>query len=69
MVEDIGTIITSLGLPSVEPFIALIIVILAIIGIIAIISILRPVLSIFPYTYPIERWAKSLSGLAMRRKA
>lgn len=55
MVEEIGTIITSLGLPSVEPFIALIIVILAIIGIIAIISILRPVLSIFPYTYPIAR--------------
>ena len=55
MVEEIGTIITALGLPSVESFIALIIVILAVIGLIAFISILRPVLSMFPYTYPNAR--------------
>lgn len=55
MVEDISTIITSLGLPSTEAFIALVIVVLAIIGLIALISVIRPVLSMYPYTYPNAR--------------
>lgn len=55
MVEDISTIVTSLGFPSVEAFIALIIVALAAIALIAVIATLRPVLSMFPYTYPNAR--------------
>lgn len=55
MVEDISTIITSLGFPSVEAFIALLVVALAVIALIAVISTIRPVLSMYPYTYPNAR--------------
>lgn len=55
MVEDISTLITGMGLPSNEAFIALVIVVLAIIGLIAYISVIRPVLSMYPYTYPNAR--------------
>ena len=61
MVEDISTIITSLGLPSTEAFIALVIVVLAIIGLIALISVIRPVLSMYPYTYP-NAWVRARKG-------
>ncbi len=55
MVENISTIITGLGLPSGEAFLALVVVVLAIIGLIAVISAIRPVLSMYPYTYPLAR--------------
>jgi V/A-type H+-transporting ATPase subunit C len=55
MVEDISTLITGLGLPSGEAFLALVVVVLAIIGLIAVISAIRPVLSMYPYTYPLAR--------------
>lgn len=55
MVEDITTIITSLGFPSSEAFIALLVITLAVIALIAVIAALRPVLSLYPYTYPNAR--------------
>ncbi len=55
MVEDISTIVTSLGFPSVEAFIALLVIALAVIALIAVISTIRPVLSMYPYTYPNAR--------------
>ncbi len=55
MAEDISTIITGLGFPSVEAFIALLIVALAVIALIAVISTIRPVLTMYPYTYPNAR--------------
>ena len=55
MVEDISTIITSMGFPSVEAFIALFVMALAVIALIAVISTIRPVLSMYPYTYPNAR--------------
>ena len=55
MVEDISTVITSLGFPSVEAFIALLVVSLAVIALIAVISTIKPVLDMYPYTYPNAR--------------
>jgi V/A-type H+-transporting ATPase subunit C len=55
MVEDFTTIITSLGFPSSEAFIALLVITLAVIALIAVIAALRPVLSLYPYTYPNAR--------------
>lgn len=55
MAEDITTIITGLGFPSVEAFIALLIVALAVIALIAVITTIRPVLTMYPYTYPNAR--------------
>lgn len=55
MVEDISTIVTSLGFPSFEVFLALLIIALVIIVIISVIATIRPVLSMFPYTYPNAR--------------
>jgi V/A-type H+/Na+-transporting ATPase subunit C len=55
MVEDISTIVTTMGFPSVEAFIALLVIALAVIALIAVISTIRPVLSMYPYTYPNAR--------------
>lgn len=55
MVDDIAAIVNTLGLPSVESFIALLVVVLAIIAIIVVISTIKPVLDMFPYTYPNAR--------------
>lgn len=55
MAEDITTLITGLGFPSVEAFIALLIIAIAVIALIAVISTIRPVLSMYPYTYPNAR--------------
>lgn len=55
MAEDISTLITGLGFPSVEAFIALLVVVLAVIALIAVISTIRPVLTLYPYTYPNAR--------------
>jgi V/A-type H+-transporting ATPase subunit C len=55
MVEDINTIVTSMGFPSMEAFIALLVVALAVIALIAVISTIRPVLEMYPYTYPNAR--------------
>ncbi len=55
MVEDITSLITGLGFPSIEAFLAVMFLVLAVIGAIVIISVIRPVLSMFPYTYPNAR--------------
>ncbi len=55
MVEDITTIITALGFPSVEAFIAAMFIILAVIAVIVVISTIKPVLNMYPYTYPNAR--------------
>ena len=55
MVESITAIVTSLGFPSVESFIALVLLAGAVIGAIAVIVILRPLLDFFPYAYPNAR--------------
>ena len=55
MAEDITAIVTSLGFPSFEAFLALLFLVLAVIAVIVVVSSLRPVLSMYPYTYPNAR--------------
>ncbi len=55
MAEDLTTLITGLGFPNIEAFLALMFLVLAIFGVIVVITTLRPVLSMFPYTYPNAR--------------
>jgi V/A-type H+-transporting ATPase subunit C len=55
MVEDIATLVTSLGFPSIESFLGLVILVLLIIGAVVVIVTIRPVQNIFPYTYPNAR--------------
>ena len=55
MVEDITAIVTTLGFPSIEAFIAAMFLVLAVIAVIVVISTIKPVLDMFPYTYPNAR--------------
>ncbi|HNR26724.1 MAG TPA: V-type ATP synthase subunit C [Methanobacteriaceae archaeon] len=55
MAEDITTLVTGLGFPSMEAFLAVMFLILAIFGLIVVVSTIKPVLSMFPYTYPNAR--------------
>ncbi len=55
MVEDITTIVTTLGFPSIEAFIAAIFIVLAVVAVIVVISTIKPVLDMYPYTYPNAR--------------
>ncbi len=55
MVDSITTIITTLGFPSVEAFIAALFLVLAVVAVIVVISTIKPVLDMFPYTYPNAR--------------
>ena len=53
MVEDITTLVTALGFPSYEIFLAVMILAIIVIGAeCCFITIIRPVLGFFPYTYP-----------------
>lgn len=55
MAEDIASIVTSLGFPSNETFLAAMFLILAVVAVIVVISTIKPVLDMFPYTYPNAR--------------
>jgi V/A-type H+-transporting ATPase subunit C len=55
MVEDITSLVTGLGFPSIEAFLAVMLLVIAIFGAIVVIALLRPVLGMFPYTYPNAR--------------
>ncbi|MDD3985347.1 MAG: V-type ATP synthase subunit C [Methanobacterium sp.] len=55
MVEDIATIVTSLGFPSVEAFIGAMFLVLAVVAVVVVVSTIKPVLNMFPYTYPNAR--------------
>jgi V/A-type H+-transporting ATPase subunit C len=55
MVESITTIITTLGFPSVDAFIGALFLVLAVVAVIVVISTIKPVLDMFPYTYPNAR--------------
>ncbi len=55
MADSITSIVTSLGFPSIETFLGIVIIAGAIIGAIAVIAVLRPVLDYFPYAYPNAR--------------
>ena len=55
MVEEITTIVTSLGFPSIESFLGAMFLVLAIVGVIVVIATIKPVLNMFPYTYPNAR--------------
>jgi len=55
MAEDITAIVTQMGFPSIEAFLALLFGVLAVIAVIVVVSSLRPVLSMYPYTYPNAR--------------
>ena len=55
MVEDITSLVTGLGFPSIEAFLAAVILVIAVFGAIVVISTIRPVLGMFPYTYPNAR--------------
>ena len=55
MAEEITSLVTGLGFPSIESFLAAVLLVLAIFGAIVVIATIRPVLSMFPYTYPNAR--------------
>ncbi len=55
MAEDLTSLITGLGFPNIEAFLALMFLVLAIFGVIVVISTIKPVLSMYPYTYPNAR--------------
>lgn len=55
MVEDIATIVTALGFPSYEIFLAALFLGIIVIAAIVVITTIRPVLEFFPYTYPNAR--------------
>lgn len=55
MVEDITSIVSTLGFPSNEAFIALVFLVLAVVAVIVVITTIKPVLNMFPYTYPNAR--------------
>lgn len=55
MVDSIATIVSTLGFPSNEAFIGLMVLVLAIIAVIVVIVTIKPVLDLFPYTYPNAR--------------
>ncbi len=55
MAESITAIVTALGFPSVEAFIAVLLLGGAIIGAIVVIATIRPLLDLFPYAYPNAR--------------
>jgi V/A-type H+/Na+-transporting ATPase subunit C len=55
MVEDITAIVATLGFPSFESFLALLFLVLAVVAVIVVVSTIKPVLNMFPYTYPNAR--------------
>jgi V/A-type H+-transporting ATPase subunit C len=58
MAVDIGTltsIISTLGFSSTEAFLALLFIVLAVVSVIVVVSTIKPVLDIYPYTYPNAR--------------
>jgi V/A-type H+-transporting ATPase subunit C len=55
MAENITAIVTALGFPSVEAFLAVLLLAGAIIGAIVVIATIRPLLDLFPYAYPNAR--------------
>jgi len=55
MADDLTSIAISMGFPSIESFLSLLLVIGFIIGAIAVIAVIRPVLDYFPYAYPNAR--------------
>ncbi len=55
MVDSIATIISTLGFPSNEAFLGAMVLVLAVIAVVVVIVLLKPVLNIFPYTYPNAR--------------
>jgi len=55
MVEDITTIVSTLGFPSNEIFLAALFLAIIVIAAVVVITIIRPVLGFFPYTYPNAR--------------
>jgi V/A-type H+/Na+-transporting ATPase subunit C len=55
MVEDIAAIVTTLGFPSVETFLGALFLVLAVVAVIVVVSTIKPVLDMFPYTYPNAR--------------
>lgn len=55
MADEIISVVTAMGFPSIESFLGLIFIVGAIIGVIAVIATIRPVLDNFPYAYPNAR--------------
>lgn len=55
MVEDITAIVATLGFPSFESFLVLLFLVLAVVAVIVVVSTIKPVLDMFPYTYPNAR--------------
>lgn len=56
-------LISALGFPSVEPFIAVLALVICVVGIIVVIVALKPVLDLFPYGYPNARIRARLGRL------
>ncbi|MEN4018003.1 MAG: V-type ATP synthase subunit C [Methanobacterium sp.] len=55
MADEIISVVTAMGFPSIESFLGLIFIVGAVIGVIAVIATIRPVLDNFPYAYPNAR--------------
>lgn len=55
MADSITAIVTQLGFPSNEAFFAILFGVLAIVAVIVVVSTIKPVLNMYPYTYPNAR--------------
>lgn len=54
-INSLNSIISTLGFPSTEPFLGLLFIVLAVIAVIVVVSTIKPVLDMYPYTYPNAR--------------
>jgi len=55
MADSITAIVSQLGFPSNEAFIAVLFGVLAVVAVIVVVSTIKPVLDMYPYTYPNAR--------------
>lgn len=55
MADSITAVVTQLGFPSNEAFFAILFGVLAIVAVIVVVSTIKPVLNMYPYTYPNAR--------------
>ena len=71
MVVDINTltsIISTLGFSSTESFLALLFIVLAVVSVIVVVTVIKPVLDIYPYTYPNARVRGRWMGRLFKKK-
>ena len=65
MVEEITTIVTSLGFPSIESFLGAMFLVLAIVGVIVVIATIKPVLVCSPTPIPMHGLGPGWAGCSL----